>query len=479
MNLATIQALVANGESEILELKATTGQLREAIRTVSAMRNGSGGHVLFGVRDDGSIVGQMVTTHTIEQIAVELRKIEPPVDVHIEQVMLDSGRQVIVLSVPGGSGRGPYAYDGRCYSRIGPTTGLMSERQREQMTMERLHGIRRWENEAAPDWVSLSDLDEAEILRVDATAQQIGRIPARDGRSSEEILRGLGLIVEDRLLNAAVVLFGQSQRLLPYYPQLMVRLARFLGTTRLADFGDNRQYWGHIFEQLRRAEAFLLDHVPIASRVHSDRMVREDRPRYAPRATREALANAVCHRDYSNGGGAVTVAIYDDRLEIANPGSLHFGLTPEALMRPHESRPWNPIIANVCYLAGTIEKWGTGTLNIIEWSQEVGAVPPVWRDQGDAVVVTFLPAAVIESHDTDGPDDVLLAKRILMALVDGHLSRSELALTLGQSRRSGQFQDVIRDLLERELIAYTIPEKPTSPNQRYVLTDRGISAANS
>lgn len=480
MNLTVIQALVAQGESELLELKASTGQLRDAMRTVSAMRNGLGGHILFGVRDDGAIIGQTVSVRTLEDLANELRKIEPPFNVDIEQVLLDNGQQVIVLSVPSGGGRGPYAYDGRCFKRFGPTTSVMPEHQHEQMVIERLHGIRRWENEPVPDWVDLTDLDDGEIQRIDDTARRLGRIPGRPGRNSEDVLRGLGLIANGHLLNAAVALFGQSERLLPYYPQLMVRLARFRGTTRLADFGDNRQHWGHAFDQLRRAETFLIDNVPVAGRVHPDRMVREDRPLYHPRASREALANAICHRDYTNGGGAVTIAVYDDRLEIANPDSLHFGLTPEALTRPHESRPWNPIIANVCYLAGVIEKWGTGTLNIIEWSNAIGAEPPVWEERGDAVVATFFPAAAIVTSDLEtGEDRVRLERRILEALASGNLSRSELALKLGQSRRSGQFQDVIRDLLVLRLIAYTLPERPTSPNQQYQLTDRGISEVQS
>jgi len=130
----------------------------------------------------------------------------------------------------------------------------------------------------------------------------------------------------------------------------------------LSDFSDNRQYWGNAFDLLRRAENFLLDHVPIAGRVVPGKMQREDRPLYPPLATREALANALCHRDYTVAGSSVSLAIYNDRLEIVSPGGLHFGLKPEALLKPHESKPWNPIIAGVFYRAGIIEKWGTGTL---------------------------------------------------------------------------------------------------------------------
>ena len=81
-------------------------------------------------------------------------------------------------------------------------------------------------------------------------------------------------------------------------------------------------------------------------------------------------------------------------LEITNPGTLHFGITPEKLTKPHESRPWNPIIANVFYRAGIIERWGSGTLNIIDWCIENGNPTPAWSEQSGSVYVTFRPAVL-------------------------------------------------------------------------------------
>ncbi len=82
------------------------------------------------------------------------------------------------------------------------------------------------------------------------------------------------------------------------------------------------------------------------------------------------------HRDYSSGSGAGAVALFDDRLEIISSGELHFGLTPEMLFQPHESRPWNPLIASVFYRRGHIESWGRGTLKFIRLMQEAGLTPP-------------------------------------------------------------------------------------------------------
>ena len=116
---------------------------------------------------------------------------------------------------------------------------------------------------------------------------------------------------------------------------------------------------------------------------------RIDEPLYPPLATREALANALCHRDYSIGGGSVGIAVYDDRLEVTSSGSLHFGLTPEKLFVPHESRPWNPLIARTFYRRGIIEEWGSGTLKMAELTSSAGLPVPEIEDEGGAVTVRF------------------------------------------------------------------------------------------
>jgi ATP-dependent DNA helicase RecG len=280
-----------------------------------------------------------------------------------------------------------------------------------------------------------------------------------------------------------------SDRLKTLYPQMGIRLGRFRGKDRLADFADNRQYWGHAFALLRRAESFLMDHVPIAGRVIPGKMVREDQPGYPPRATRETLANALCHRDYTIPGGAVAVAMYNDHLEITNPGALHFGITPEKLTQPHESRPWNPIIANVLYRAGIIERWGSGTLNIIDWCMENGNPAPTWSEHAGSVFVTFLPALLETPQDMGHgtgeikPQDAHVAPHVapqvtpqvfrLLTAMKGTEDRDTLQLKLGLKARKNFRLLYLAPALNAGLIEMTIPDKPRSSKQRYRLTPKG------
>ena len=128
----------------------------------------------------------------------------------------------------------------------------------------------------------------------------------------------------DVLSSAVAVLFRKTERLESKMSQCLLWVARFRGLDR-SEFLDNRQFTGNAFTLLANAERFLLDTLPIASRFESGRMARIDEPLYPPLATREALANALCHRDYAMGGGSIGLAVHDDRLEVTSTGPLHFG----------------------------------------------------------------------------------------------------------------------------------------------------------
>jgi ATP-dependent DNA helicase RecG len=474
MHLRELQDLISDGESERIEFKRSTGQRTEAARTVCAMLNGLGGFVLFGVNNNGELIGQQVSAKTLEDIAAELRRVEPPAFPEIETIHLRKGAAVILLTVSGGGG--PYAFDGRAYLRHGPTTIAMPRDEYERRLVERLHATRRWENEPVTEGVSIHDLDAEEIQITLDNAIRLGRLEAPGRRDTKSILRGLELIRDGYLLNAAIALYGKSDRLKSLYPQMSIRLARFRGRNRLADFSDNRQYWGHAFALLRRAESFLMDHVPIAGRVVSGKMIREDQPWYPPRAMREALANALCHRDYTIPGGAVAVAMYDDHLEITNPGGLHFGITPEKLTKPHESKPWNPIIANVFYRTGIIERWGSGTLNIIDWCIENGNLPPSWSEQAGSVFVTFTPVIAEAPQVTSQVSTKLALSRHQVEILRRCYEDSTLVDLMAITRRSDRTKfrhQVLHPLLAQGLIEMTIPDKPRSSKQKYRLTDKG------
>jgi ATP-dependent DNA helicase RecG len=184
---------------------------------------------------------------------------------------------------------------------------------------------------------------------------------------------------------AAQVLFGQGVAVLP---QCQLRLARFRGIDKRA-FLDQRQLNGHAFQLLEEAILFCQRHLSTAARIPIDRLEREEQLAIPLPALREALVNALCHRDYSQQGAAISLAIFDDRLEIWSEGGLPFGLEPEELKQEHASRPRNLLIADVFFRRGLIERWGRGTQVIVEECQRAGCSEPSYRVSGGCFVVTF------------------------------------------------------------------------------------------
>jgi ATP-dependent DNA helicase RecG len=392
MTVAEINELASTGESETIEFKRTTGQRTDGARTVCGMLNGVGGFVLFGVEDDGRIVGQEVTARTLADLVHELRRIDPQPALTPERVPLDNGREVLVVSVPGRTGAA-FTYDGRPYLRHGPVTAVMPQDQYRRLLLEGAHPSHRWEILPASG-VTLDDLDAAEIDRTVREAVRRLRLDDPGTADPEHLLRAMQLIRNGQLVNAAVVLFCRRERLSQLYPQCLLRLARFRGTDK-SEFIDNRQEVGNAFDLMMRAQHFLRDHLPVAGRIIPSLFERVDDPLYPPAALREALANAICHRDYAMPGGSVGVAIYDDRLEITSTGALPFGLTPETLLKPHTSQPWNPLIANVFFRRGVIEQWGRGTLKMVELTAEAGLATPEFEQRGGEVVVRFWPTRYV------------------------------------------------------------------------------------
>ena len=494
MDIDKLKNLIKKGESDCVEFKKTTGQRTAAGKTVCAFLNNRGGLVLFGVTDSGDILGQDIGNRTIADLSHELNKIDPPVTPDISTIQLENGKFIIIIEVK--EDDAPYTFDGRPYERVGNVTRVMARETYERRLIERMHPTRRWENQPAPESITISDLDEEEIQILLANAIRIGRMEAPRYTDPESILRGLDLIEDKRLLNAAIVLFGQN--VWSYYPQCEIRLARFRGKDRTGDFIDNRQYNGNAFNLLRRAERFLLDHVPIAGRVIPGKMIREDNPWYPPPATREALANAICHRDYTVPGGAVSLAMHNDRIEIANPGEFHFGITPEKLVIPHESKPWNPLIANAFYRAGIIDRWGSGTTNILEWCEENGNPAPQWQERAGSVVVTFLPIPEsktpevgtkeglsqdqVVAHEAQVTDQVTdqvsdqvsdQVRKILFLLDREEADTLWIMKQLKMSHRPTFRKNYLHPAIEARLIEMTIPDKPTSRLQKYRLTPEG------
>lgn len=186
--------------------------------------------------------------------------------------------------------------------------------------------------------------------------------------SIKPLLKNLVLLSDKRLpCNGAVLLFARNPQ--QYFPEAQAKCARFVGTTSVK-FLDEQTFEGNILSQMDKALAFVARNIRQEIRI-TGKPEREIYPEYPPEAVREAIINALCHRDYA-AVGTIQVRIYDDRLEVWNPGTLPQDLTIENLYNEHPSRPRNPRLAQALYRARLIEHWGTGTLRMIKVCNERG-----------------------------------------------------------------------------------------------------------
>lgn len=469
-----IRRQIAAGESETLELKRSTGQLNAAGKTLCAFLNAEGGKVVFGVADDCSVVGQAVSDKTRREIAAMLDRFEPPAAVDVEYVDLpDNSKKVIVLTAePPGEAR-PFTYDGRPYRRVETTTSVMPQEHYEGLLLDRAHARRRWENQPAVD-VTVDDLDHEEILRTREAAIQQRRISAGTSTDVGDILDRLGLRRGGVITQAAQVLYGT--RFLPDYPQGMLKMGRFRGTKITGDILDNRQEHLHAFAIVREAMAWLDRTLPLAAHFPPGQIFRQDRLPVPPDALREVLLNAVMHRDYTQPGSYVAIAVFDDRIEIRSIGGLPRGVTAESLSGSHQSVLRNPLIAEAFHRTGAVEIWGRGTNRVIEACAKYGIDAPTFEEIGGALFVTFRaaigPSAEVKPQVGTKPALSRHQVQVLDAAREPQPIASLMELC-GRADRTKFRDQVVRPLLEAGLLEMTIPDKPRSSRQRYITTSTG------
>jgi ATP-dependent DNA helicase RecG len=232
---------------------------------------------------------------------------------------------------------------------------------------------------------TLSDLSEDRVQWFLQQREQKRGVPM-PALPFPEIVAALGAAREHngRLAptHAGVLFFGLNPQ--AWLPHSQIRLARFQGTTT-THFIDRADLRGTLPEMIDAAEQFIRRNTRTAAKVVGFR--RREVAEYPFEAIREAICNAVCHRDYQLLGAEIRLMIFSDRIEINSPGGLPQGVTLANLERTHVLR--NPLLANYLYDIFYIEKWGTGIARMKSLMGEHGLAEPKFEDLGDFFAVTF------------------------------------------------------------------------------------------
>ncbi len=365
--------IIKSRESQTVEFKAEISP--ELGKSICAFANTNAGAILVGVADDGRI--KPLAEDADERVAQIAHGCKPSVYPEIDKVFCE-GKPVFVVALPQSKGV-LHAYKNIAYRRVGTTDMPLSSE--EVITFARQARLIRFDNQYSD--AKLSELDEAAIRKFVRSAIAQRRLDVDPALPINEILDKLELRQNDQLTHAAALLFAKEPQ--HFALQSEVRCARFKGTDSLT-FIDMKVLRGNVFEQIDNAEKFVMNHIRLAAEVVD--FLREEKWEYPLDAIREALTNAICHRDYFSTAN-VHVSIYDDRLVIWNPGALPPELTLEALKGPHNSIPRNPLIANALFLIKYIERWGTGTERIIKETLAHGLPEPEFLLHNGGLQVVF------------------------------------------------------------------------------------------
>jgi len=299
-------------ESEALEFKKSTSELKEAVISIVAILNKhQAGELYFGVKNDGEAVGQQIGSETIRDISREVANgIESKIYPSITKIKL-KGKSCIKVHFKGKET--PYYVYGRAYIRVEDEDRKMSAKELENFILEKNKDKFKWDSEVCPD-AKLSDISPNKLK---VFLKSFG-LKYDDIKNS---LSKLNLLRQGKLLNTAIILFGKK-------PQNFLRNAKLrcgvFATTDTVTPIDMKDFEGDLFTLIQRAEEYILEHINVGMRLEGFKRV--DVPEIDKAASREAVINAFCHRDYYN-DDSVHVAIFRDRLEIRSPGLLYGGLT--------------------------------------------------------------------------------------------------------------------------------------------------------
>ena len=340
-------------ETETLEFKKSTGELKEAMHSICAILNKhQHGELYFGVKSDGTPIGQIVTEESLREVSQKIGNfIEPKIYPEISKVIIE-GKECIYVKFEGN--HVPYFSYGVARIRVADEDLQMSPEEITELLLKSGREGNRWENLVSNKCVD--DVDEVLLRKYTNQAHDVGRI-AISYTDKETVLNQLELTEGKKLLNAGKVLF--SDDLIQD-----VQMAIFATNERLT-FNDIQRHHGPVLKLVDIAESYIKNNIHWRVEFNGT-MQRTEIPEIPIDAIREALLNSFCHKDYSS-GQSNEVAIYKDRIEIYNPGAFPEGFEPQDFIdKPERPIRRNPKIARIMYYSKDIESFGTGLMRIAD-----------------------------------------------------------------------------------------------------------------
>jgi ATP-dependent DNA helicase RecG len=439
------------------------------LRWICGFANAEGGTLVLGRDDRGAAVGVGDAERLLAELPNKIRDLLGLV-VPVRAVEVDGCTLVEIDVAPQPT---PISYRGEYHVRSGSTKQQLTGAALSAFLLRKLG--RHWDGAPYPG-VAAGELEPDAFRRFRRRAALSGRLSDDDLRAPDaELLDRLKLTEGGLLKRAALLLFHPEPE--RFCTGACVKIGLFASES---DLRHQDVVEGNLFKQLDDTlDVLRLKY--LRARITYAGVQRLETFPVPEAALREALLNALVHKDYAS-GAPVQIRVYTDRLAVMNAGALPPGWTLETLLRPHPSLPPNPDLAHAFFRAGAVEAWGRGVEKIREACLAAGSPPPVLTHDGAALRLEFpfseaAARAQAESGAESGaesqPESRSALAPILQFLATQPASKVEIARALGRSRISGALNATIRRLLADGLVEQTRPETPNSRLQQYRLTPRG------
>jgi ATP-dependent DNA helicase RecG len=330
------------------------------------------------VSGDGSIVGVQTGAETFNDWRNQISQSSDPTIIPEIESFDIHGRTIAIITVQEWPIK-PVAIKGRHYKRVGNSNRPLNAEEVTSLHLETTG--RSWDYQKSDDY-AIQDIDTGKVEKYIQISQKTGRRQIGGDEIPLDVLRKLNLITHDRPTFASLLLFGGEDR--KFISQAAIHCGRFLSETEI---DDDRMITGTLMTQIEEGIDFIKKHIKKSLKI-KDTARREDVWEYPLDATREAIINAVCHRDYTL-PSKTEVRIFDDSLAIWNPGGLPRGLTIDDLYRPHPSVLRNKGIGAALYDMGYIEQWGSGIERMRQACLRADLPEPKFEEYQGGFRVTF------------------------------------------------------------------------------------------
>lgn len=371
--------LSVQGEGIHVEFKQSVPvKVRELSEEVCGFANAHGGFLLIGINDSNEIVGTTIENSRRSAIQGSLGEISPKIQYSFYPVEVE-GKTVWVIEVPEGQHK-PYIFSGSIFKREGASCQKLTQVDEMRdffQQSERIH----FDAIPEPAINLMEELDEDAFREFRRSASLNPDTPAT------QILDNLQLFDENHLVKRGGVMFFAKHPETHYF-QAVVRCALFKGKEKVYIL-DDKTFHGPLLRQYEQALDWLQSKLQVSYRIETAGP-REEIWEIPLNVLKEALLNAICHRDYYEQGATVVVEMYDDRIEISNPGGL-LPIVAKNFGRKSLSR--NPLVFNLFTRMNLVEKIGSGIPRMRKSMLDAGLPEPVFETEGFFTVTLYRPSA--------------------------------------------------------------------------------------